>query len=78
MDSLQEMQNLQLMVDNDFMSKVEAIAQLRGVTIEEARGIHQQILKDKAEEMEMMLAVGLVVNDGDDDDDDNDNDEGGE
>lgn len=60
MDSLQEISNLQTMIDNDFMSKVEAIAQLRGITIDEARDVFKQIIADKAMEIESLLSIGLV------------------
>lgn len=59
MDSLQEINNVNLLVQNDFMSKVEAISQLRGVTVEEAKEIYQSILEEKAEEQKMMSALGI-------------------
>lgn len=62
MDSLQEINNINLLVQNDFMSKVEAIAQLRGVTLEEAKEIHKTILQEKAEEQNMLSALGIEDN----------------
>ncbi len=53
MDSLQEIQNINLMVDNDFMSKVEAIKKIRGVSMEEARAIFDEILAEKARVAEL-------------------------
>lgn len=76
MDSLQEIENLTTLIENDFMSKVEAIAQLRGITIDEARDIHKQIIQERADEMEMLLAVGLETEQDEENEENNDN--GGE
>lgn len=59
MDSLQEVNNLKTLVENDFMSKVEAISQIRGVSIQEAQEIYKSILEEKAEEAKLYDYFGL-------------------
>lgn len=60
MDSLQEIQNLNTMVEQDFMSRVEAIAQLRGITLDEAKLVFREILVAKAEEQQTMIELGIM------------------
>lgn len=64
MDSLQEITNIQLMVQNDFMSKVEAISQFRGVSMEDAQEIFDSILEEKALEQEMKKELGIEDEEG--------------
>lgn len=78
MDSLQEISNLQTMIDNDFMSKVEAIAQLRGITIDEARDVFKQIIADKSMEIDSLLSIGLTPEGMKDDSEDSEDKDGGE
>lgn len=59
MDSLQEIQNIKAMVDAEFMSKVEAIAKFRGISIDEAREIYQTILEERKLEQDMKTTMGI-------------------
>lgn len=59
MDSLQEITNFKTLIENDLMSKVEAIASFRGVSMNEAKEIYAEILKSKADEQKMLKSLGI-------------------
>ncbi len=67
MDSLQEMQNWALMVDNGFASRVEAIAAIRGVTKQEAMEIHKEITDLALKEQQMGIIDTVEGDDTDED-----------
>lgn len=54
MDSLQEVQNLSAMEKEGYMSKIEVIAKVRGVSEEEAEEIFKKIAKQKQLEQSLM------------------------
>ena len=56
MDSLNEITNINMMVENRYMSRVEAISQLRGISKDEAQAVLDEINKEALKDAEIAQA----------------------